>query len=247
MPDRPAVPTSFPPPSFPVYGLDSPFAGPRWLELFGDPPDGAPHWVSLSHQSADGRSLIQVTTYTRRATGNPRGWRVPTDTQAAQYGASPLNSLASQGTTGLTSMTLPVLSLTRPPGFLRALVDHAQAAADAYVEWPTVDWRVDGVAVPVPMWSFADGWTGFTDATDGVYMSVVGIGPGTGPPGLAFAALRDSGAYHFDLHGPLSLDLVTASRGAAGVSYEEQPLWQPQEWHPDQLRLMRDLGPDAAH
>jgi hypothetical protein len=100
--------------------------------------------------------------------------------------------------------------------------------------------------VPVPMWSFADGWTGFTDATDGVYMSVVGIGPGTGPQGLAFAAQRDSSAYHFDLQAPLSLDLVAASRNAAGMSHEEQPPWQPQEWHRDQLRLMRDLGPDAA-
>jgi hypothetical protein len=50
-----------PPADFPVYGLDSPFPGPRWLQLFGDPPDGMPTWVALNHQSADGRSLIKVT------------------------------------------------------------------------------------------------------------------------------------------------------------------------------------------
>ncbi len=74
--------------SFPVYGLDSPFTGPRWLESTGDPPDGSPTWVSLSHQSADGRSLIQVTTHARRKTGNPRSYRVPTDAQAAEQGRS---------------------------------------------------------------------------------------------------------------------------------------------------------------
>ena len=95
------------------------------------------------------------------------------------------------------------------------------------------------------MWSFAGGWAGFTDATKGVYVSVVGIGPGTGPEGLALAALRDSGAYHFDLHGPLPLELVTASREAAGAQVGQDPPWQPEEWHPDQLRLIRQLGSDS--
>jgi hypothetical protein len=248
MADRPAAPRNepFPPVSFPVCGLASPFGGVRWLELFGDPPDGEPHWVSLWHQSADDQSAIQVTTYTRRAPGNPNGWRVPTDEQAAKYGASPLESLAGQCATTLIDMTLPVLSLTRPPGFLGALVDLAQTAADAYAEWDTVDWRVDGIAVAAPTWSFAGGWAGFTDAAAGVYVSVVGIGPGPGPEGLAFAALRDSEAYHFDLHGPLSLETAAASRDAAGVPLERQPPWLPKEWHPDQLRLMRQLGSDPV-
>jgi hypothetical protein len=128
----------FPPVRFPVYALDSPFPGPRWLELFGDPPDGSPTWVALNHQSADGRSLIRVTTFARRATGNPGGWRVPTDAQAAEQGRSPLENVASQGAIELIDMTLPVLSLTRPPGFLPALVDHAEAAASAYRDWPSV-------------------------------------------------------------------------------------------------------------
>jgi hypothetical protein len=234
----------FPPVSFPVYGLVSPFGGVRWLELFGDPPDGEPHWVSLGHQSADGRSLILVTTYTRRAPGNPNGWRVPTDEQAARSEVSPLKSLASQCSHLVTSITLPVQSLARPPGFFKALADHAQATADAYAQWATVDWRVDGITVPAPTWSFAGGWAGFTDAAEGVYVSAAGIGPGTGPEGLAFAALRDSEAYHFDLRGPLSLHLAAASRDAAGVPLKQQPPWEPEEWHPDQLRLIRQLGPD---
>jgi hypothetical protein len=49
----------------------------------------------------------------------------------------------------------------------------------------------------------------------GVYLSVVGVGPG--PEDLSFAALRDGSAYHFDLHGPLSLEMAEAAAEAAGV------------------------------
>jgi hypothetical protein len=49
---RPGPVTPVPPAEFPVYGLDSPFPGPRWLQLFGDPPDGSPTWMALNHQSA---------------------------------------------------------------------------------------------------------------------------------------------------------------------------------------------------
>jgi len=84
-----------PPSDFPLYGLDSPFPGPRWLQLFGDPPDGTPTWVALNHQSADGRSMIIVTTHGRRSAGHPRGYRIPTDEQAAVQGRSPLEYAAS--------------------------------------------------------------------------------------------------------------------------------------------------------
>jgi hypothetical protein len=240
MVDLPASPARslFPPPSFPVYGVVSPFGGARYLELFGDPPDGEPHWVSLWHQSTDARSVITVTTYTRRSRGYSNGWRVPTDEQAAQHGKSALESVASQCTTTLVDLTLPVLSVTRPPGLLKALVGHAQTAAEAHADWATVGWRVDGIAVQAPAWSFAGGWAGFTDAAEAVYVSAVGLGPDARPEGLALAALRDSAAYHFDLHGPLSLELAAGSRQAAGVSYEEEPPWRSTVWHPDQLQFM---------
>lgn len=141
-----------PPADFPVYGLDSPFPGPRWLQLFGDPPDGMPTWVALNHQSADGRSLVNVTTHVRRSAGNPRGYRVPTDEQAADLGLSPLEYAALQGTNALVDVTLPVLSRVRPPGFLNAVVARSEDAASAYAGWPTVDWRVNGVHVQAPVW-----------------------------------------------------------------------------------------------
>lgn len=226
-----------PPAPFPVYGLDPSFTGARWLELFGDPPDGTPTWVTLGHQSADGRSVIRVTTFLRRATGNPRSFRVPTDTQAVQRGWPALEDVAGQGATALIDMTLPVQSLTRPPGLLPALVDHAFAAAKAYGEWPLAGWRVDGVPVPVHGWRFAGGWTAFTDAATDVYLSVVGVGPG--PDDLSLAAVDDGPPYHFDPHRPLSLELARASAEAAGVPVGSPDSWRSQDWHPDQLQLRR--------
>jgi hypothetical protein len=199
--------------------------------------------VTLAHQSADGRSLIQVTTYVRRASGNPRGYRVATDAQAAEKGQSPLEDVACQGTTGLINMTLPVPQLPRPPGFLRALVDRAVAAARAYSAWPMVGWQVDGLPVQVRVWRFAGGWTAFTDAAAGVYLCVVGVGSGTCAENLSVAALRDAGAYHFDLHGPVSLTLAKASAQAAGVPLGSPPSWLRADWHADQLQLIRELGP----
>ena len=140
---------------FPVYGLNSPFPGPRWLSLFGDPPDGSPTWLTLDHRSADG---------------------------------------------------------------------------------------VDGVLVQASVWRFAGGWTAFTDAAAGVYLIVVGAGPGTGPEDLSFAALRDASAYHFNLQGPLSLEIAEASAEAAGVRVGPDPSWQRQDWHRDQLQLIRERG-----
>lgn len=231
-----------PPAGFPVYGLDSPFPGPRWLELFGDPPDGSPTWVSLNHLSADSRSLVNVTTHVHRARGNPRSYSVPTDEQAAEQGRSALMSVAGQCTVRLVNQTLPVLPLTRPPGFLRALAGLSTEAANAYSAWAFTDWQVDGRPVQAPMWRFAGGWTGFTGAAAGVYLVVVGTGPGAEPGGLSFAPLRDGSSYHFDLREPLSFEVVNAAAGAAGVPVGSDPPWQRQDWHPDQLQLMRKLG-----
>jgi len=231
-----------PPAAFPVYGLVSPFPGPRWLELFGDPPDGSPTWVSLNHQSGDGLSLVNVTTHAHRVKGNPRSFRVPTDEQAADSGRSPLMSVAGQCTARLVNQTLPVRSLPRPPGFLRALVDLSHEAENAYSAWPVTVWQVDGRQAKVPVWRFAGGWTGFTDAAAGVYLTVVGTGPGAEPDGLSFAPLRDGSSYHFNLREPLSFEVAGAAAEAAGVPIGSDPPWERQDWHSDQLQLMRKLG-----
>jgi hypothetical protein len=172
---------------------------------------------------------------------------VPTDAQAAERGWPALKDVAGQSTVTLTSLTLPVLSLTRPPGFLTALVEHADAAASAYRDWPQVSWRVDGQLVQVPVWRFAGGWAAFTDAAAGVYLSVAGAGPGPGPEDLGLMALQDGRAYHFDLDGPLSLVMAEAAAEAAGVPLGAGPSWQRQDWHPDQLQLIWELEPGEAN
>ncbi len=53
--------------------------------------------------------------------------------------------------------------------------------------------------------------------------------------------IQDSSAYHFDLDQPLYPGVLSASAQAVGVP-PEPPQWQRQDWHADQLRLMRELG-----
>jgi hypothetical protein len=53
-------------------------------------------------------------------------------------------------------------------------------------------------------------------------------------------------AYHFDLDGPLSLEMAEASAEAAGVPLGSPEPWRSHDWHPDQLQLIRELGQDSA-
>lgn len=68
---------------------------------------------------------------------------------------------------------------------------------------------------------------------------------GVGPDGLSLARLQGGAAYHFDLKQPLRPAVRSASSGAAGVQSEALP-WQRQDWHADQLRLMRDSERNSA-
>src|ERR1700742_713316 len=141
-PSRPGtgrVPMS-PPIGFPVFGLDPSWPGTRWLEMFGDEIGDPLRWVSLGHLSRDGDALAMVKTYARLATGAPRSFQIPTDAQAAELGKSPLEWVAFSAAFELMDLTLPVRSLARPPGFNRALVDHAERAGQEYARWPGARW-----------------------------------------------------------------------------------------------------------
>ena len=223
---------------FPVYGLDPSWPGLRWLELFGDEIGDPVRWVSLGHRSRDGDALVMVKTYRRLATGSPRSYQIPTDAQAAELGRSPLEWVAFNAAFELVNLTLPVRSLPRPPGFYRALVDHAEQAGREYARWPTVRWSVDGHAVTAHRWPFAGGWAAFTDAVEGVYLYATGLG--ADPDGLSLARLTDADAYHFDLHSPLATALLTSSRAAA---LGDRPLPGRPDWHADQLQLIDSPGP----
>ena len=219
---------------FPVYGLDPSWPGLRWLELFGDEIGDPVRWVSLGHRSRDGDALVMVKTYRRLATGSPRSYQIPTDAQAAELGRSPLEWVAFNAAFELANLTLPVRSLPRPPGFYRALVDHAEQAGQEYAQWPAVGWSVDGRTVTAHCWRFAGGWAAFTDAVPGLYLYATGLGADADD--LSLAALPDGGAYHVDLDQSLWAENLSAARTAAGA--DDQPELPSETWHPDQLRLM---------
>jgi hypothetical protein len=228
-----------PPVAFPVYRLDASWPGTRWLEQFGDVAGDPPRFVSLGHQSPAGDARVVVTTFLRQATGDPRSYRMPTDEQAARQGQSPLQYAAADAAIQLVDLTLPVVSLARPAGFLRTLVEHADDAGREYAQWPAVTWRVDGAAVQAWVWWFAGGWAAFTDAVPGAHLVAVGVG--VEPAGLPLAVLQDGAAYHFELDQPLAPGVMSASAAAAGLT-DEKLAWQRRDWHPDQLRLMREPG-----
>jgi hypothetical protein len=226
------VPTS-PPVGFPVYGLDGSWPGTRWLDSFGDQAGDPPRWARLGHQSADGASLILVETYSRPAT----------DDLAERQGEPHLADAAFRAAHILIDVTLPVLAVPRPAGSLRVVVEHAMEIAGQYPQWPAVGWRVDGAPVSARVIWFAGGWAAVSDAVAEVYLSAVGMG--AGPDGLSLARLQDGTACHFDPDRPLRPGVLSASSRAAGAQFEVPP-WQRQDWHADQLRLMRESGRTSA-
>jgi len=44
------------------------------------------------------------------------------------------------------------------------------------------------------------------------------------------------------LRSPLSFEIANAAAEAAGVPNGSDPPWQRQDWHPDQLQLIRELA-----
>ena len=226
------VPTS-PPIGFPVYGLDDLWPGARWLDSFGDQVGEPPRWVRLAHQSMHGDSLIMVESYSRPGA----------DDLAARRAEPPLAGVVSRAVSILINVTLPMQVVPRPDGYLRASAAHVAQFAGQYARWPAVGWRVDGAAITARVNWFAGGWAAVSDAVAEVYLSAVGTG--VGPDGLSLARIQDGAAYHFDLKQPLRPGVLSESSRAVLVQSEEPP-WQRQDWHADQLRLIRESGRASA-
>jgi hypothetical protein len=220
-----------PPVTFPVYGLDGSWSGSRWLDAFGDRIGDDVRSVRLAHQSTETGALILVESYSRPMT----------DTQAARSRQSPQQLVAFAASVVMVNLTLPALSAPRPPGMLRALVGNADARSREYAEWSTVSWRVDGSEAGARAWRFAGGWAAFSDSVDGVYLAAAGSADTDGPDGLAFAALQDGHGYNFDLDQPLHPRVIAASSAARDGG--ERALSLRQDWHADQVRLLRAITP----
>ena len=226
---RPRQISPSPPVDFPVYALGAPWPGSRWLDSFGEAIGDPVHWVSLGHQGLDGTSLVFVEPFSR----------LRTDAWEGASGQPPLQHVAFHAAASLINLTLPARSVSRPDGYGRALVGHADERSGHCEQWPLVRWRLDGATVGAHVWRFAGGWEAVSDAVEGVYLAVVGVG--TDPDGLSLALLQDASAYHFDLVEQLHPRVMSASARAAGVQLEGAP-WQRRDWHADQLRLLRELA-----
>lgn len=237
------VPVS-PPVGFPLYGMayepDQPQAGRRsavrWLDGCGDAFGEEVRWVRLCHfSSAAGSSpaigpdpsvgvLISVETHSRALT----------DAAKARGGETALQSVAFSAAFTLVNVTLPDLSVPRPEGLTKALVNHAYARSKRYAQWAPVTWRVDGTSLRAKAWEFAGGWAAISADLDEVYLAA--SGSAGSPEGLALTRLRDTRAYNFALDQPLDMRVVKASGAAAWA--EGEPAWRHTDWHADQLRLL---------
>jgi hypothetical protein len=217
------IPAS-PPLRFPLYGLDGSRPGERWLDSYGDALGEEVRWARLSQYSQETGDLIMVETHSRPLA----------DAEEARGGEAALQSVSYGAAFTLVNLTLPDLSVPRPEGLLRALVNHAAQKSKRHADWAPVTWQVDGLPVPARAWEFAGGWAAFSDGLDEVYLAA--SGSGGSPDGLALTRLRDARAYHFDLAQPLDLHVIKASGTAAWPG--DEPAWRHAGWHPDQLRLL---------
>lgn len=213
---------SSPPVEFPVYGLDA-WAGPQWIELFGERIGDPVAKVCLAHQWPDNRSAVFVSTLSRARF----------DTRADRHGLDRLADAAMEPAVVLVNLTLPESSVPRPDGLVRALVEHAESRTAGHSAWPVTSWHLDGITAPARVWRFAGGWAAFSDALPEIYLTAAGVA--NDPDGLEFAQLHDGNAYHFDLTGRLSTRVLTESRAASGAP----DLVASVEWHADQLALLR--------
>jgi hypothetical protein len=222
---RPVRPS--PPVDFPVYGLGEAWRGTRWLESFGGAIGDPVLWVSLGHQGPDGTSFVLVETQSRARA----------DALAAASGQPAMRNVAQRAATTLVNLTLPVTSLPRPDGMVRALALQAGERGGGYARWSPASLRVNGASVAARAWRFAGGWAVVSDGLDDVYLAVTCTG--AHPGGLPLGPLADGGAYHFRLGQPLHPDVMAASRAARPRGGDLA--WpQRQDWHDDQLRLLRD-------
>lgn len=205
-----------PPVDFPLYGLDH-WDGPRWLDSF-DGELGTPTWgVRLGHQRGTD-TYVGVATHPRERFD-----------RLCAAGRDPLAEVAFHGNVWLVDLTLPSLQPPRPDGFLRVLVEHAEAQAARYAEWPSVRWSVGDASV----WRWAGGWAGFA-VLDGAYLSVAGFG--VEPDGLTFSVVPDGAPYGFDLAAPLRNTDLRVARERTGPA--DAALCDTDAWHADQAALM---------
>ncbi|MDT0462790.1 hypothetical protein [Streptomyces gibsoniae] len=184
--------------SFPWYGLDEAFTGPRWLMQVATAADGSVEHGSVGHgeepsvrhEATDDKErfavVVTVAANPVRRSADGTGLLEATSVSSAAWLAG----------VGLLSFTWPgQLDHTRRDDWLEQQTETAWVLADDLTGpvWSTLSLPVDGVPTPFHYRESEFGWVlaGTTEA--GVHVGA--YGRGMSAYGLGFAMIKDIHAY----------------------------------------------------
>jgi hypothetical protein len=184
--------------SFPWYGLDEAFTGPRWLMHVGTAADGAVEHGSIGHGEEPSvrseatedkeRFAVVVTVAANPVRRSPDG--------TGLLEATSVSSAAWLAGVGLLSFTWPgQLDHTLRDEWLDQQTETAWVLADdlSGPAWSTLSLPVDGVPTPFHYRESEFGWVLAGSTQAGVHVGA--YGRGMSAYGLGFAVVRDFAAY----------------------------------------------------
>lgn len=216
----------WPPLGFVPYGLDEEWQGTRQLVVFDGPP-GKPStavWFGHRAEGSPGYLVVGTGPRTRFARHVARNGNGRQEKEAARSAAH-----------WLLNLSLPHISVPRPPGWSTLLTNHVHAQAEEFMAWPTTVWYIDDEAAEARVWQFAHGWAGYTAAHDEHFLMLAGVDVEV--DGWRLVPTPDTGAYGFDLHKPLGPDLLNDILAARGGPEHAFPTPRT-GWHPDHLDVL---------
>jgi hypothetical protein len=201
---------TYAPISFPLYGLDAKWHGPRWLHHFNASSDGVAS-VSLAHghqqRPSPTEPWFSVTSAGRDSRDD--GW------------------IALDVLHDLTRMVMPELRE-------REMVRYEHAAGRFVVDnvndrsmWTRTTWSVNGHSVAASTFDLAGAWAGYA-AVAGGSVQVLGSRQEE-DRAVRLVSLGDTSAYHFAVEDPLEFPR-TQQASAAAVWDSADRLWS--NWPP---------------
>jgi hypothetical protein len=184
--------------SFPWYGLDEAFTGPRWLMQVGSAADGAVEHGSIGH--GDEPSVLNEATRDKErfavvvtVAAHP-GRRSADGTGLLE--ATSVSSAAWLAGVGLLSFTWPgQIDHSLRDDWLDQQTETAWQLADDLdgAEWSSLSLPVDGAPTPFHYRESEFGWVLAGSTQRGVHVGA--YGRGMSAYGLGFAAIKDIGSY----------------------------------------------------
>lgn len=184
--------------SFPWYGLDAAFTGPRWLQSTGGSVDGETEHGAVGHGDepsyladagrSDLRFAVVVTVASRPVRRSADGTGV--------LEATSVSSAAWLAGSGLLSCTWPgQMERTMREEWLDQQTSVAWELADSLEgpAWSALTLPVDGEATPFHYRESEYGWVLAGTTQNSVHLGA--YGRGMSAYGLAFSAIKDIGEY----------------------------------------------------